>query len=417
MKKRLLCLLCLLLAACLLSGCSLLNMSTLEAMFRNNPAPSAANGTAGEDTVTISRAEYEKYKQFDELLELMDYADAYFYMEADHDKMITGASRGLLNELGDRYTFYYDPEEWQKLWEDDEGKYAGVGMQITASYVTGICTISRVFRDTPADRAGIQRNDILYKVEDLTVTAETLDEAVKIMRGTPGTDVHIVMIRDGDEIAFDVTRAEINVNYVESTMLTDDIGYIAFYEFSGEADKQFEEDLKHLTDQGAKGIILDLRDNGGGWTSIAVHIADLFMDEGEVFYTIDKNGYEDHSARTKDGKVDVKLVLLINENSASSSEILTGALKERADATTVGVKSFGKGIVQMVQDVGKNGAGFQMTIEQYMTPDGNKVHQIGITPDVEVPLDADDNGMYDFADTEKDPQLKKAVEVMKEKLK
>jgi carboxyl-terminal processing protease len=148
----------------------------------------------------------------------------------------------------------------------------------------------------------------------------------------------------------------------------------------------------------------------------ARYVADLFLDEGELCYLVYRNGEEVHTDYlTKDGKVDIPLVILINENSASSSEILTGALKDRADATIVGVTSFGKGIIQGVWNIGTKGAGFQMTIAQYYTPNGNAVHEKGITPDIEVPLEENDNGMYDFADAANDPQLKKAVEIMKEK--
>ena len=166
--------------------------------------------------------------------------------------------------------------------------------------------------------------------------------------------------------------------------------------------------------QGAKGLIIDLRDNPGGWVSDAESIGDLFLDKGVLCYLEYKDGSREYY-RTKDGKVDLALVILVNENSASSSEILTGALKDRADATVVGVQSYGKGIVQSVIPLA-DGAGMQMTMAQYYTPNGNAVHKIGITPDVECALPEGDNGMYEFADLA-DPQLSKALEVMEEKLK
>ena len=170
-------------------------------------------------------------------------------------------------------------------------------------------------------------------------------------------------------------------------------------------------------EQGAKGIIIDLRDNLGGWVDQARYIADLFMDEGELCYLVYRDGVErHHDYVTSDGKVNTKIVILINENTASSSEILTGALKDCAGAKTVGVKSFGKGIIQGVYPVGTKGAGYQMTIAQYYTPKGSAVHKIGIEPDFEVPLPEGDNGMYSFADVEHDVQLKKAIEVMKDEI-
>lgn len=422
MKKKVILVLCMLVTLSLLTGCGVIDMSQLEGMFRksNEQPASIQPGVSNDnsDTVTISRKEYEKLMQFSELVELMDYADEAFFEEADHDKMLEYAAKGLMIGLDDPYSFYYSPEEWEKMWEDDEGNYTGIGVLINGNYETQVCRIIRVFEGSPAEEVGVQRGDILYRVgEDLYVTADNLNDAVDIMRGEPGTDVDVTFLRDGEEITFTITRRMVNVNQVESTMLNDEIGYIVLYQFSGEAEKEFEKALNSLMDQGARGIIIDLRDNPGGWVEQARYIADLFMDSGELCYLVYKGGYEDHNDYlTHDGKVDVKLVVLMNENSASSSEILAGALRDRADATIVGTLSFGKGIIQAVIEIGDKGAGFQMTIASYRTPKGNEVHKVGIAPDVEVALPEGDNGMYSFADLENDIQLAKAFEVMKEKL-
>ena len=169
--------------------------------------------------------------------------------------------------------------------------------------------------------------------------------------------------------------------------------------------------------QNIKGLIIDLRDNSGGWVEQARYIADLFMDRGELCYLVDRYGNEEHYYKTDNGKTDVRLVILVNEMSASSSEILTGALKDCAEATVVGTNTFGKGIVQNVFTLDNSGAGFQITIAEYFTPKGNKVHEIGIAPDVEIERPEGDNGNYDFADQQNDIQLKTALEVMKDKLK
>ena len=416
MRKKWMLVLTLGLILCLLGGCSGIPLSGLEAMYRR--AANSAPAAEGKDTVTISREQYERYRQFDELLELMDTVNYYYYKEPDTEKMLQGASAGLLSGVGDPYTFYYDPESWEKMWEEDEGEYAGVGILISSNYVTGISTIARVFKGSPAEAAGVRRGDILYRVgEDLYVTAENVDEAVNIMRGTPGTDVEVTFLRNGEELTLTLTRAMIHVNQVEHTMLPGEIGLIALYQFAGKCDEEVEAAVKELTGQGARGLIFDLRDNPGGWVEAAQHIGDLFMDKGEVCYLVYRDGEEEHSYPTKDGKLEIPLVMLVNEYSASASEILTAALRERADAAVVGVNTFGKGIVQAVMPVGKKGSGFQLTIAEYFTPDGNSVHEKGIKPDVEIPLPEDDPGGYDFADMEHDIQLMKAVEVMKEKLK
>ena len=410
MRKRFSLILTLALALCLLCGCAYLPLSGMENMLaEKNNALVADNG----DTVTISREQYEKYQQFDKLLEIMDIVGENYYQDVETDDLMEGAAQGLLYGVGDPYTFYYSAEDFAEMWEEDEGEYAGIGIQISASYLTNICTVSRVFDNGPAHEAGVLKGDILYKVEDMYVDAYNLQDAVDIMRGIPGTDVNVVFLRGGEEMSFTLTRANISVNRVESTMLEEGVGYIYLYDFAGDCAVKFEAALNDLVAGGAKGIILDLRDNPGGWTADAESIADLFMDKGVIYYLEYRDGQREY-AYSKNGKTDVQLVVLMNQYSASSSEILCGALKDRAGATVVGVQSYGKGIVQAVVGLSDQ-SGMQVTIAQYFTPNGNKVHQVGITPDVEVQLPEGDNGMYQFGDLS-DPQLSRALEIMQEKL-
>lgn len=420
MRKKLLLGSCILLAALVMCSCTLLSGTQMESMFRGSQGTGQGTVSAGKygNTVTISREEYEKFQSFSELVELLGAADANYYKDFDRDKMLEYAAKGLMAGLDDPYSFYYNPEEFAEMWEDDEGNYTGIGVLISANYSTQLCTISRVFEGSPAEEADVHRGDILYRVgEELYVTADNLQDAVDIMRGVPGTDVSVTFLRDGQELTKTITRREVVVNRVASSMLNDRVGYISFYEFAGESDKEFEASLKQLTELGAEGLIIDLRDNPGGWVEQARYVADLFMDEGEACYLVYRGGLEDHSEyRTHDGKTDIKLVILINENSASSSEILTGALRDKADAVIVGVKSYGKGIIQGVWPVGDKGAGVQMTIAQYFTPNGHAVHGEGIMPDIVVELPEDDNGMYQFADLDHDIQLRKAYEVILEKI-
>ncbi|MBR4082293.1 MAG: S41 family peptidase [Clostridia bacterium] len=414
MKKKLILIVALMLTACLLSSCAYLPLLGVDLsrvqVTGDTPAP-VDNG----DTVTISREQYERYQKLDTVLDIMDLIAMGYYEEVDEAKLYEGAAAGVLAATGDPYTFYYTAEEYAEMWEDDEGEYGGVGIQISASYVTGICTISRVFDNGPAREAGVHKGDILYKVEDMYVTATNLNDAVDIMRGVPGTTVNVTFLRGDEELNFDLVRAQISVNRIDSMMLTEDVGYIFLYEFAGDCATRFEKAVNELVEKGAKGLIIDLRDNPGGWVNDAEAIGDLFLDKGVLCYLEYKDGQREYY-NTKDGKVDLPLVVLMNEHSASSSEILAGALKDRADATVVGVQSYGKGIVQTVMPVGKEGAGMQMTIAQYYTPNGNAVHKLGITPDVEIELPKGDNGMYDFGDLN-DPQLKRALEVMTEKMK
>ncbi|MDD6050489.1 MAG: S41 family peptidase [Clostridiales bacterium] len=413
MKKKLALLLVLVLMICTLSGCTYLPAALMYSLTGGQASGTTAVVSEDGETVTISKEEYERYQQFDKLLTLMDLVDQGFYEEYDVQDMLEGAASGILWGLDDPYTFYYTPEKFKEMWEDDEGEYAGVGIQISTSYLTNLCTISRVFEGSPAREAGVLKGDILYMVDDLYVNSSTINEAVQIMRGTPGTSVHVVFMRGAEKVEYDLVRASINVNRLDYGMLSEEIGYIYLYEFAGSCATEFQAALKDLQSKGAKGLIIDLRDNPGGWVDDANAIGNLFLDKGTLCYLQYNDGSREYYY-TKNGKVEMPLVVLMNENSASSSEILAGALKDRADATIVGVQSYGKGIVQTVVSL-DDGSGMQMTIGQYFTPNGNAVHKVGITPDVEIHLPEGDNGMYEFGDLN-DVQLAKALEVMQQKL-
>lgn len=383
----------------LLTGCALL------------PTTISDLATGMDDTVTISRAEYERLQRYAELDEIWQIVEQYYYQEPDTQAMLDGAEMGLLYGLGDPYTYYYTPDQYAQLWADDEGEYAGIGIQIMGNYATGLCTISRVFLDSPALDAGLRKGDVLTRVEDIDVVTTTLQDAVNIMRGEPGTPVNVQVQRGDQLLDFVVERAVVHVNWVNSCMLDGDVGYISLYEFSGDCSPSFAVHLDNLMSQGAKALVIDLRDNPGGWVDDAQKVADMFLEEGNVASLVYRDGTTELYTTTTDGKENpIPLVVLVNEYSASASEILAGALQDRGRATIVGTQTFGKGVVQYVLPVGTRGAGMQLTVAQYYTPNGNEVHKVGITPDIEATLPEGDTTMYDIGDLD-DAQLKKAYEV------
>lgn len=383
----------------LLTGCALL------------PTTITDLATGMDDTVTISRAEYERLQRYAELDEIWQIVEQYYYQEPDTQAMLDGAEMGLLYGLGDPYTYYYTPDQYAQLWADDEGEYAGIGIQIMGNYATGLCTISRVFLDSPALDAGLRKGDVLTRVEDIDVVTTTLQDAVNIMRGEPGTPVNVQVQRGDQLLDFVVDRAVVHVNWVNSCMLDGDVGYISLYEFSGDCSPSFAVHLDNLMSQGAKALVIDLRDNPGGWVDDAQKVADMFLEEGNVASLVYRDGTTELYTTTTDGKENpIPLVVLVNEYSASASEILAGALQDRGRATIVGTQTFGKGVVQYVLPVGTRGAGMQLTVAQYYTPNGNEVHKVGITPDIEATLPEGDTTMYDIGDLD-DAQLKKAYEV------
>ena len=383
----------------LLTGCALL------------PTTISDLATGMDDTVTISRAEYERLQRYAELDEIWQIVEQYYYQEPDTQAMLDGAEMGLLYGLGDPYTYYYTPDQYAQLWADDEGEYAGIGIQIMGDYATGLCTISRVFLDSPALDAGLRKGDVLTRVEDIDVVTTTLQDAVNIMRGEPGTPVNVQVQRGDQLLDFVVDRAVVHVNWVNSCMLDGDVGYISLYEFSGDCSPSFAVHLDNLMSQGAKALVIDLRDNPGGWVDDAQKVADMFLEEGNVASLVYRDGTTELYTTTTDGKENpIPLVVLVNEYSASASEILAGALQDRGRATIVGTQTFGKGVVQYVLPVGTRGAGMQLTVAQYYTPNGTEVHKVGITPDIEATLPEGDTTMYDIGDLD-DAQLKKAYEV------
>ena len=254
----------------LLTGCALL------------PTTISDLATGMDDTVTISRAEYERLQRYAELDEIWQIVEQYYYQEPDTQAMLDGAEMGLLYGLGDPYTYYYTPDQYAQLWADDEGEYAGIGIQIMGNYATGLCTISRVFLDSPALDAGLRKGDVLTRVEEIDVVTTTLQDAVNILRGEPGTPVNVQVQRGDQLLDFVVDRAVVHVNWVNSCMLDGDVGYISLYEFSGDCSPSFAVHLDNLMSQGAKALVIDLRDNPGGWVDDAQKVADMFLEEGNM---------------------------------------------------------------------------------------------------------------------------------------
>lgn len=391
--------------AMLLTGCTLLPTAS-SSVFNALEAES--------DTVTLPREEYERLQRYASLDELSRMVEDNFYQEPDMDAMLEGAKRGLLAGLGDPYTYYYSAEDFSQMWSDDKGEYAGVGIQISASYVTMLCTITRVFSGSPAEAAGLRKGDILSKVDTLDVSAVTLDEAVSIMRGEVGQPVDVQVLRNSELLDFTIPRDVVHVNWVSSTMLAENVAYLQLYDFAGDCSTRFYEQLNALLAQGARALIIDLRDNPGGWVDDAVNLADIFLPKEIVTYFEYRDGEKDYYY-SNDGALEMPMVVLMNENSASASEILAGAFQDYGIATIVGTQSYGKGIAQFVLSVGDSGEGMQITAARYFTPSGRSVHQVGITPDVEATLPKGDTTLYALGDLN-DPQLKVAYEVVLQKM-
>ena len=336
----------------------------------------------------------------------------YYLNEYEEAELETGILEGYVNGLGDKYSVYYDEEETKSLMESVQGEYSGIGAVMSQDLETGVITLIRVYKDSPAMKAGLKDGDILYKVEDMEVTGKDLSEIVSHIKGEKGTEVQLTVYREGqdDEIVVTAVRDEIEIETVSYEMLKDRIGYIAVSEFEETTFGQYKSAVEELTAQGMEGLIVDLRNNPGGSLSGVCEIADYMLPEGLIVYTEDKAGEKKEYKSTGEESFDKPLAILVNGNSASASEIFSGAVQDHGTGTIVGTQTYGKGVVQSIFDL-KDGTCLKLTVSEYFTPNGRTIQGKGVTPDVEVEYE------YDEANPEKDNQLEKAMEVIKDKVK
>ncbi len=309
-----------------------------------------------ESLVTVSAEEYKRLKRYEKLDEVIWYLEELYYTDIDTDKLLDDAIRGVFTGLNDPYSLYYDVETWKSVMNDNEGDQASIGVQLSSDYVSGRVVVSRVYRDTPAQIAGLHRNDVMVNVssgdETLIVDADNMHLAVRMLQGEPGTMVHISILRDDEPVSFDIQRETITMRAVETAMLDDYVGLITVYSFTDSGFAQvFNDAVDELEDQGALAMIIDLRDNGGGSVDSAISLADHFLDEKMVYYTLAKKGGSIQPRYTSKGADDIPLVILVNEYSASSSEMVAGALQDYGRAVIVGTQTYGKGYIQYLAEL------------------------------------------------------------------
>ena len=345
------------------------------------------------------------------LEQLEHYIRGHYLDEIDDEKLADYLYYGLVAGLGDPYAAYYNEQETQSMIDSSTGSYCGIGAVFSQNMTTGIVTVSQVYEGCPSYEAGILPGDILYKVNGEDVMGQDLTNVVTKIKGEEGTEVTITMIRDEEEIDFIMERRVIEVPTIEHEMLANDIGYIQIMEFDSITADQFHNALTELQSQGMKALVIDLRNNGGGSVEAVCSIADELLPEGPIVFTEYKD--EEWQERSSDAScVDVPMAVLMNGNSASASEILAGALQDYEEAVIVGTQSYGKGIVQSVIDL-RDGTALKITTAKYYTPNGNNIHEIGITPDVEIDLPEELKTQVDIS-YEEDVQLQKAIEVLQQ---
>ena len=333
--------------------------------------------------------------------------DENYIGDINKEEIIDSTIKGFVSGIGDEYSEYMTAAEWEDYQSSALGNYCGVGIYMTTDDNGNIVVVSTI-AGTPAEEAGVQAEDIITAINGTSTAEMTVTDASNAVKGEEGTDVTITIYRNGEYIDYTMTRSDIKVYHVESEMLDDEIGYISLLTFDEGCSEEFETHMDNLINQGATKIIFDLRYNTGGLVDEALDIVDLFVDNGATtLIEMDSKGNETVTKSETDKKYYVEMVVLINEYTASSSEIVTGALVDNGIAETVGTVTYGKGVIQNVYSL-SDGSVLKLTTAEYYTPNKNKINNVGITPDYEVELDETSSEDGTVVDT----QLERAREVL-----
>ena len=356
------------------------------------------SGESGEITSEIS-----KYKSL---------IDKYFLGEVDEEKLKEGAIKGYIEGLNDPYTEYISKEDMQDYMADTIGNFVGIGIYIVKDTEADRIMVLSPIKGSPAEKAGILPGDLIISVDGVEYKAEDMSVAANKIKGESGTTVKLEILRGTETKTFELKRENIKVNPVEGKVLENKIGYIEFSSFDEGTAQEFKTKFEELQKQGIKSLIIDLRNNGGGIVNEALEIADYILDKDDVIlYEVDKNNEEKIEKSKNDPIINMPIVILTNENTASSSEILAGALKDHGKAKIVGTKTYGKGVIQQLLTL-PDGSGLKITSEEYLTPNRTKINKVGIEPDEKVELPESVKNVL-LVDEKDDTQLKKAIEILK----
>ena len=355
----------------------------------------------------ISPEKIRKFRNIQKLLEKN------YYKEINDDDLIEGAIAGMVNALDDPYTVYFNAKDMESFNEKARGSYGGIGVSINIDE-EGLLTVVKPLEESPAYDAGIKSGDKIIMVNDTDVTSiKDVSLIINMIKGEQDTEVKITVYRTStnETLSFDITRKIIKIKNIKSEVIENDIGYIKIVTFDEDIANEFNKKLDELLSVGIKGIIIDLRDNTGGAYPEVVSITDRLVPEGIIVYTEDKYGNKNYEYSDAE-ELEVPLTILINEYSASASEVLAGAVKDYKKGTLIGTKSYGKGLVQVLETL-EDGSGIKITVSTYFTPSGKNIHGIGISPDIEVDLPEEYKNMpLSDIPREEDTQIKKAVEII-----
>ena len=345
--------------------------------------------------------------------------EKYYLYDIDEQKAIDGAISGYVDSLGDEYTEYIPASEMEEYTETIMGNFVGIGIYMVQNTEKNVYEVLAPIKESAAEKAGILPGDIIKSVNGVQYTGEQMTEASNNIKGEEGSKVKLEILRGEETLNFEIERKKINTNPVvaekiedETAQLEGNIGYLEISSFDEGTAEDFKTKFEQLKSEGIKSLIIDLRNNGGGIVDEALAIADYIVPKGkDLLITVDKDGNEEIEKSENDPIIDMPIVVLVNENTASASEILAGALKDLDEATIVGTKTYGKGVIQQVLSL-RTGAGLKVTVEEYYTPNRTKINKIGIEPDEVVELPETVKNPL-LLTKEEDTQLQKAIEILK----
>ena len=368
----------------------------------------ATNGNSMKITSSSTATDLEKsISKFKKII------DEYYLGDVDEEKLKEGALKGDIEAIGDEYTEYYTKEEMDSFEEDTLGNFTGIGIYMVKDTENNVIKVLTPIDGTPAYNAGIQPGDIISKVDGVEYTGEQMTEAANKIKGEVGTTVKLGIIRGTENLELEIKRENIKINHVEGKTIDNNIGYLKLSTFDEGCADEFKQKYDELNaNKNIKALVVDLRNNGGGLVEEALNIADYFTDkDSKLLITVDKKEKEEIRKAKQSKYINVPVVVLINENTASASEILAGALRDNGIAKIVGTKSYGKGVIQEVLTL-QDGTGIKITTNEYFTPNKTKINKVGIEPDETVNLPETVKNVLTVEEKD-DTQLQKAEEILK----
>lgn len=386
--------------SCMITGFS------VYTYFQNNLIYSSQEGAM---IVSDNSSDLEKY-----LKKVKSTIDKYYLWNDDikEDDLKKGAVQGYVAALGDQYTEYIPADEMKEYTESINGNFVGIGIYMTKDTESNRVVVYYPIPNSPAEKIGINAGDYIISVDGVEYTADDFENISSYIKGEEGTIVNIVVERNGEKLSFDIKREKVNTNIITTKIIENNIGYIKLPSFDEGSADDFKSELEKLISGGAKSVILDLRNNGGGLVDESTKIADFLLEKGNtIITTVDKNNKKEVTLSKNKPLFSLPIVVLVNENSASASEILACSLQDNERATIIGKKTYGKGIIQTLLSL-SDGSGLKITTQEYYTPKESTIHKVGVKPDYEVELPDNVTSIYSVEE-DKDTQLRKAIEILK----